>query len=98
MSAKSAAPKCRGCILHQATVDRTGFCIACRVMRESVLGDCRGCGSPLLPENRTLADGCPCNSARGVNHGIVHAAVCTCPACDPKQSGASRWDTWRTND
>jgi len=51
---------------------------------------CRGCGKPLDPENYRLADGCPCNSARGVNHGLVPAKICTCEACDPEQAGSSR--------
>lgn len=51
---------------------------------------CRGCGRPLLPENRRIADGCPCNSARGINHGLVAKNTCTCATCDPAQTGASR--------
>jgi hypothetical protein len=37
-----------------------------------------------------VADGCPCNSGRGVNHGLVPADVCTCLVCDPAQTGSSR--------
>ena len=52
---------------------------------------CRGCGKKLEDSNRTLADGCPCNTPRGVNHGLVDPLVCTCGVCDPKETGASRW-------
>jgi hypothetical protein len=52
---------------------------------------CRACGFYLAPNNRPLADGCPCNSARGVNHGLVERLVCTCKECDPEQTGSSRW-------
>ena len=52
---------------------------------------CRGCGKKLEDSNRTLADGCPCNTPRGVNHGLVDQQVCTCSVCDPKETGASRW-------
>lgn len=51
---------------------------------------CRGCGRTLLSENTTLADGCACNSERGINHGIVPPDVCTCTVCDPEQTGSSR--------
>lgn len=52
---------------------------------------CRACGALLiLPDNDTIADGCPCNSPRGVNHGLVPRDVCTCTECDPAQTGASR--------
>ena len=52
-------------------------------------GTCRACGQPLTGTDRT-ADGCPCNSPRGVNHGIVPEYVCTCPICDPKGTGSVR--------
>lgn len=52
---------------------------------------CRACGTPLLPENIRVADGCPCNSARGVNHGLVPELTCTCVVCDPGQSGSTRY-------
>lgn len=52
---------------------------------------CRGCGKTLLTSNATVADGCPCNSTRGINHGVVPKSVCTCVICDPAQTGASRW-------
>lgn len=51
---------------------------------------CRGCGKWLNPLADRIADGCPCNSPRGVNHGIVPAYVCTCPVCDPAQTGSAR--------
>jgi hypothetical protein len=51
---------------------------------------CRACGKPLLPESSGVADGCPCNAPRGVNHGIVPVNVCTCVECDPAQTGAVR--------
>lgn len=51
---------------------------------------CRGCGFMLLPENRRIADGCPCNSPRGVNHGLVAKNTCTCMICDPDQTGSTR--------
>ena len=59
---------------------------------EDVYGNpflCRACGSMLLPEQRRIADGCPCNSGRGVNHGLVAKNTCTCDACDPKQTGST---------
>ncbi len=42
---------------------------------------CRGCKSPILPRNHWMADGCPCATARGVNHGLVSASICTCAVC-----------------
>ena len=51
---------------------------------------CKGCGKFLRPENETIADGCPCNTPRGVNHGIVKPEVCTCEVCDPAKTGSSR--------
>jgi transcription elongation factor Elf1 len=52
---------------------------------------CRGCGEMLLPENRRIADGCVCNSPRGINHGLVAKNTCTCPICDPEQTGSTRY-------
>ena len=52
---------------------------------------CNACGEPLLPENVRVADGCPCNSPRGINHGLVAVDTCTCPVCDPEQTGSTRW-------
>lgn len=58
---------------------------------ESPPDACRGCGKQLVPyDNNIFADGCPCNSERGVNHGLVMSEVCTCKICDPAQTGASR--------
>lgn len=51
---------------------------------------CRGCGGMILPENRRIADGCPCNAARGINHGLVPKNTCTCSECDPAQTGSAR--------
>ena len=51
---------------------------------------CRGCSKPLDKENLWMADGCPCNSERGVNHGLVPVNVCTCKECDPAQTGSHR--------
>lgn len=51
---------------------------------------CRNCGHPLTPANERIADGCPCNSPRGINHGLVPTHVCTCHACDPAQTGSVR--------
>lgn len=54
---------------------------------------CRTCGKSLIPENFRIADGCPCNSGRGVNHGLVARDTCTCPVCDPAQTGSTRYLT-----
>lgn len=54
---------------------------------------CRGCGKPILPANRRIADGCPCNSVRGINHGLVAKNTCTCVECDPAQTGSTRIGT-----
>lgn len=51
---------------------------------------CRACDGMILPENRRIADGCPCNSPRGINHGLVPKNTCTCVECDPAQTGATR--------
>ena len=56
----------------------------------SVTPSCRACGAPLLPESSNVADGCPCNAPRGVNHGLVSTVTCTCKECDPAQTGSSR--------
>lgn len=56
-------------------------------LRKSV---CRHCHRPLLTDNETLADGCPCNSGRGINHGLVPKHTCTCKQCDPAQTGGAR--------
>jgi hypothetical protein len=52
---------------------------------------CRGCGAILSSFNfDQIADGCPCNSPRGVNHGLVPEHTCTCAECDPAQTGRVR--------
>jgi len=51
---------------------------------------CRSCRAALLPENRRIADGCPCNAPRGVNHGLVAKLTCTCVECDPAETGSTR--------
>ena len=45
----------------------------------------------ILPENRRIADGCACNSPRGINHGLVPKNTCTCLTCDPEQTGSTRY-------
>lgn len=52
---------------------------------------CRGCDAPLYEEQRRIADGCVCNSPRGINHGLVPKNTCTCPECDPAQTGSTRY-------
>jgi hypothetical protein len=53
--------------------------------------NCRGCAAPLSSFNfDKIADGCPCNSGRGVNHGLVPKNTCTCVECDPAQTGSVR--------
>src|SRR5271170_3172161 len=52
---------------------------------------CRGCEQILLAANLRVADGCPCNTKRGINHGLVPVDTCTCSACDPSESGSSRY-------
>lgn len=56
---------------------------------------CRGCYRPLDPALTNVADGCPCNSPRGINHGLVPTHVCTCTECDPAQTGSVRTPTGR---
>lgn len=56
---------------------------------------CRGCGEWLKAENLNVADGCMCNSPRGINHGIVLKCVCTCDECDPESTGTSRFENVR---
>lgn len=55
---------------------------------------CRGCLKALLLENIRVADGCPCNSPRGINHGLVAKNICTCKICDPNQTGSARILNW----
>lgn len=54
----------------------------CHVYRNA----CQGCGKPILKANLTMSDGCPCNSPRGVNHGLVPKSTCACDACDRGRS------------
>ena len=63
----------------------------CRVCMEQKPVPCRGCGKPLVRENKRTADGCPCNGPRGLNHGLVAKATCTCTVCDPAQTGSTRY-------
>jgi hypothetical protein len=51
---------------------------------------CRGCGQPLISTNIWITDGCPCNSPRGINHGLVAKNTCVCSECDPEQTGSTR--------
>lgn len=57
---------------------------------------CCGCDQELDSANfDSIADGCPCNSPRGINHGLVPEHTCTCSICDPEQTGAVRkQETW----
>lgn len=52
---------------------------------------CRGCGELINSKNYRVADGCPCNTPRGVNYGLVAKATCTCAECDPMQTGSTRY-------
>lgn len=54
--------------------------------------NCLGCGALLFYENRRIADGCSCNSPRGINHDRVAKNTCTCIECDPAQTGSTRID------
>jgi len=51
---------------------------------------CMACRRPLYLRNLFVADGCPCNAPRGINHGSVPTFVCTCRTCDPEQTGGTR--------
>jgi hypothetical protein len=51
--------------------------------------ECRGCGKKLSGDER-VADGCPCNFPRGINHGLVPKHVCTCDECDHELTGSTR--------
>ncbi len=59
---------------------------------------CNDCGKALDPANYRIADGCPCNSKRGVNHGIVPRETCTCIICDPAQTGSARYPPLHESD
>lgn len=52
---------------------------------------CNGCREPLYLVNYRIADGCSCNSPRGINHGRVPVNTCTCDECDPDQTGSTRY-------
>lgn len=77
---------------HTEDADGRAKLIRCveELMFEPTGESCRGCGKPLVKGNARIADGCPCNSARGINHGIVPVNVCTCKDCDPAETGSSR--------
>lgn len=60
-------------------------------LRAALGKKCRACNIDLDVTNWHIADGCPCNSERGVNHGLVPRETCTCVSCDPHQSGSSRY-------
>lgn len=47
-----------------------------------LLPSCRGCGKALSKANAWMWDGCPCNHPRGINHGIIDSATCSCDECD----------------
>lgn len=64
--------------------------IANKYPDEALVHACRHCGKALLPKNRRIADGCPCNSGRGINHGLVAKNTCTCIVCDPDATGSTR--------
>lgn len=59
-----------------------------------VYDECAGCGKPLLVMNHNVADGCPCNSPRGINHGKVPVSTCACDECEATQ-GQPKPQTWR---
>lgn len=60
--------------------------------KETQMGPtCQGCGKALDPRNYRIADGCPCNTPRGINHGVVPKDTCTCGECDPAQTGSTRY-------
>jgi len=52
---------------------------------------CRGCDRFIMPKNYRIADGCPCNNPRGINHGLVPKNTCTCAECDPEKTGGTRY-------
>ena len=85
---------CMACQRVRETVDVSGCCVTCRALKE-VLPEaslvCRNCRKSLDPKNYRIADGCPCNSPRGVNHGLVAKETCVCVECDPEQTGSTRY-------
>lgn len=50
-------------------------------MNPSIPDKCQACGKPLLLENLFVDDGCPCNSARGVNFEPYKCQVCHTSNC-----------------
>lgn len=43
---------------------------------------CRGCGKQLnLDLHAWMWDCCPCNSPRGINHGLIPVTMCSCDEC-----------------
>ena len=87
---------CKACgRLTTARVGSDGFCSQCRGFRNIWLyareHKCRACNQTLELENFRIADGCPCNAPRGINHGLVPILTCTCESCDPKQTGSTRY-------
>lgn len=61
---------------------------------------CRGCGEELDSANHVIADGCPCNSKGGLNHGLVPEYVCCCDKCFPDSNETHRYarkkpESWR---
>jgi hypothetical protein len=61
-------------------------------MNQTDHSKCNGCDAPLdLKKNLRIADGCPCNSPRGINHGRVPTLTCCCLTCDPAETGSTRY-------
>jgi len=88
---------CNACGRRETVeVDTGGLCLDCRQIKNTFLfgqqNACRGCGKILEWKHLRFADMCPCNSARGVNHGLVPPKTCTCIECDPAQTGSTRYD------
>lgn len=77
---------------HTETAEGRSKLVRCveELMFEETGEPCRGCGKPLFKRNARIADGCPCNSNRGINHGLVPVKACTCKECDPEETGSSR--------
>ena len=105
MSAMFAGPyregACQGCGRLNG-VEAGGLCLDCRQIKNRVLlsqdNRCRGCGELLDWRNLRVADMCPCNSGRGINHGLVPPKTCTCVECDPQQTGSTRYGEVVVND
>ena len=100
MSAMFAGPyregACQGCGRLNG-VEAGGLCLDCRQIKNRALlsqdNRCRGCGELLDWRNLRVADMCPCNSGRGINHGLVPPKTCTCVECDPQQTGSTRYES-----